>query len=148
MYQDPNFVTLYRYENPSVSYDEGREGIISKQALICGWFTDNLNDLRTYIKMRHPGGRIVVIRVPRDRLETYDARKNEETKEMDTEPGNFVVPQEEQAATRIEIPFPVESSAPKKFLMSDFGRIDAFIEQELTSERLIEKAGSQQRSPL
>ena len=141
IYRDSRYVTLYRYENPSSPYDEDREGIVSKKSLIGGWFTNNLSDLRTYIKMRQPGGTIVTIRILKDQLETYDATKNEETQKMDIEEGNFVIPQNVQTSTRIEIPLTVNTKNPKKFLFNDWGQVNHFIDTTLTPEKLIERIG-------
>ncbi|MFZ2523295.1 MAG: hypothetical protein WAW92_02810 [Minisyncoccia bacterium] len=55
IYENESFVTLYRYENPAVAYDESREGTVSKPELVGQWYTNNLGDLKTYVKSRQPG---------------------------------------------------------------------------------------------
>lgn len=143
IYRSPHFVTVYRYENPSSSYDESREGIVSKRTLVGNWFTMNVGDLRTYIKTRQPGGKIVVVRIPSDQMVIYDATINDETREMDIEKGNFIIPEDMQTTSRLEIMLDIDSQNPKKFLMRDWSQIDSFVDSTLTPERLIERASSQ-----
>ena len=139
IYKNPDFVTLYRYENPTVPYDPRREGDVSKETLIGSWFTSKIDQLKVYIKMRQPGGKVVTIRVPIATLDTYDASKNEETKNMDIEVGNFIVPQEVQADSRIEIPLTVNSSDPKKFPVSEWKHINTFIDSTIVPDKLLER---------
>ena len=120
VYEDANFVTLYRYENPTIAYDESREGTVSRQELIGQWYSDNIEDLKTYIKARTPGGKLVTIRIHRDELESHDAAKLDETKDMDIEKGNYIISDAEAENSRIEIPLAIETTNPKKFLMSDW----------------------------
>ncbi len=139
VYEDPNSVTLYRYEKPAAPYNERREGAVSKRSIIGQWFTNNLDDLGTYIKMRQPGGRVVAIRVPVARLHEFDAANLPETKDMDREVGNYIVPEELQLGSRLEIPLPVTSRIPSKFLFENFKDINAFVETELTADAILKR---------
>ncbi len=140
-YNDDGYVTLYRYENPNKSYDatdNPREGIVSKQEVVGQWFTDNISDLKAYSHMRKPGGRITTVRIPKSELDQYDAMKLEQTKDMDIESGNYIIPDELQKETRIEIPVDVETINPNKFLFKDWKILDEFIEDNVsTSEKIL-----------
>lgn len=140
IYEDENFVTLYRYENPSVSYDESREGVVSKQELVGQWYTDNLSDLKTYVKSRQPGGKLVTIRIRRDELESHDATQLDKTKDMDIEKGNYIISDTEAENSRIEIPLAIETTNPRKFLMSDWQKVNEFVDTNLSPENLVEKS--------
>jgi hypothetical protein len=144
VYEDPNFVTLYRYENPAVTYDETRDGVVSKQDIVGQWYTDNLGDLKTYIKARKPGGRLVAIRVPSSDLGSYDATKLEKTKDMDIESGNFVVPPDIAQSSRLEMLLTIETANSNKFLFGDWQKINKFVDENLSAESLVDKAKSQQ----
>lgn len=141
-YKDSSFVTLYRYENPAAPYDEAREGAVSKAVIIGQWFTSDLNDLRTYIKMRQPGGHVAVIRVPASRLHELDAANLPATRDMDREVGNYIVPEELQSGSRLEIPLPVTSRIPNKFLIENFKDINAFVDTELTTDAILKRVKS------
>lgn len=138
-YEDTDSVTLFRYENPAAPYKESREGAVSKSAIIGQWFTDNLDDLRTYIKMRQPGGRIVAIRVPKARLPEFDAGNLSETKDMDREEGNYIIPPELQGTSRLEIPLPVTSRVKNKFLFENFKEVNEFVNANLTNEAIVSR---------
>lgn len=142
VYEDPNFVTLYRYENPAVVYDETREGVVSKQEFVGQWYTDKLGDLKTYVRRRRPGGKLVSIRIPSNQLDSYDALKLDETKGMDIEKGNFVVPPDVAQSSRLEMPLTIETSNPNKFLFGDWQKIDKFVDENLSAESLVDKAKS------
>ena len=139
LYENTDYVTLYRYENPEIPYDEGREGVVSKKTLIGTWFTDNLNDFKTYVHMRPPRGRLVVVRVPKAQLGQFDASTHEETSEMDIEKGNYIIPNDIQMQSRVEIPLEVKSQVPKKFLFKEWKEIDALIDVTLTDQALLER---------
>lgn len=142
IYSDERFITLYRYENPDTSYDASREEdvLVSKREIVGQWFTDNLGDLRTYMLMRQPGGRIVVVRVPKSHLVTLDAGNRAEARNMDRELGNYIVSPEQQAETRIEIPVGIETKSSKRFRLDEMQKIDEFIGQELSLEALLSHA--------
>jgi len=113
MYTDPNYITLYRYENPNIPYVPRREGTVSKKGLVGTWFTDNLDDLKAYALMRikgQKGGIFVVVRVKKDDLGNYGATKLPETKDMDIEPGNYIIPEQVRANSRVEMPAFFKSS--------------------------------------
>ena len=138
LYKNEDYVTLYRYENPETQYDNSREGIVSKKEIIGTWFTTELKDLKDYIKSRPVGGKIITIRIKGDELENYDASKLEETKEMDIEKDNYIIPSEIQQESRIEIPLTIETSNPKKFIFKDWTIIDEFVDENIsTSDKIL-----------
>lgn len=62
LYSNPNYTTLYRYENSTIPYDERREGVVSKAGMVGNWYTDDLSVLTTYTVTRirgQRGGRFV-----------------------------------------------------------------------------------------
>lgn len=146
VYEDPNFVTLYRYENPTVEYDESREGVVSKQEFVGQWYTGNLGDLKTYVRRRRPGGKLVTIRIPSNELDSYDASKLDKTKGMDIEKGNFVVPPDVAQSSRLEMPLTIQTANPNKFLLGDWQKIDNFVDTNMSAESLVQKAQNQNGS--
>ena len=76
IYQNPDYVTLYRFENTNVPYDGQNEGATSKQEIVGAWFCDSLQALRIYTIQRINGvrgGNFVTVRVRNDDLAQYDA---------------------------------------------------------------------------
>jgi len=59
VYNNDNYITLYRYDIPHKEYNESREGITSKKELLGAWFTSSLEDFKIYIRTRMPGGKLV-----------------------------------------------------------------------------------------
>jgi len=141
MYSDDSYVTLYRYEKPTEDYNESREGSVSKREIVGQWFTDKPEDLKTYIKMRQPGGIIVTIRVPKTDLTQFDATLREDTKDMDIEVGNFVIDPNIQEKSRLEIPLEVNARLGKKFSFNEFEQINEFVDRELSSESILQRVG-------
>ena len=139
VYEDENYETLFRYENPEIPYDERREGVVSRKDLVGSWFTNNVDDLKTYIKARQPGGKIVAVRVLRSDLEQYDATKLQETKDMDIESGNYIISNELQTGTRMDIPLEVKTANPKKFLMKDWEQINQFVDSNMGRDQLLSR---------
>ncbi len=139
IYQDNDYKTLYRYDNPNTAYDDRREGIVSRKELIGSWFTDRIDDLATYIKGRQPGGRILLVRAKKDDMEKYDATKLPETKDMDIEAGNYIIPEDIKTGSGIEIPLTVEGTNPNKFIMKDWVAIDSFISDELSDAAILKR---------
>jgi len=137
LYSDDQYETLYRYENPEAPYNKTREGEVSREHLIGQWFTNNLGDLTTYIRRRQPGGRIAVVRVPKSDLQKYDATTNPETSTMDIELGNYIVPEQAQQESRLQIPFTVAGSGNNRFLTKDWDGVKEFVQTELKPEKLI-----------
>jgi len=140
IYSDDSYITLYRYEKPETEYNENREGSVSKREIVGQWFTKNIDDLKTYIKARKPRGVITTVRIPKESLEEYDATVREDTKDMDIEVGNFIIPPEVQRQSRIEIPLAVESRLNNKFSFSEFGKINDFVDRELSPRALLSLA--------
>jgi hypothetical protein len=141
VYSDPDFATLYRYENPTVPYDERREGVVSRQELRGAWFTDNLRDLKTYTRTRirgQRGGRFVVVRVRKEDLDQYNAAKLPETKDMDREIGNYVIPQNVVASSRVEVAgiFKDSWEGRKNIPFADWKEIDKYIDENLSDEAI------------
>jgi hypothetical protein len=139
IYSDDSYVTLYRYEKPTEEYAESREGTVSKREIVGQWFTDNVEGLKTYIKMREPGGIIVTVRVPMAELKRHNATLREDTKDMDIEDDNFIIGPDIQEKSRLEIPLEVNARLGKKFSFNEYQHIDAFVDRELTPESLLQK---------
>lgn len=144
LYKNPNFVSLYRYENPTILYDATREGVVSKESIMGGWFTNSLDDLKTYTKTRikgKRGGRFVVVRIPIEDLDKYDATKLPDTKDMDIESGNYIIPSEVGASSRVEVDgvFKDEWEGKKNIPFADWKELDTYIDSNLSKEALIER---------
>jgi hypothetical protein len=86
-------IRLYRIENPNIPYDESREGIVSNKDLIGQFFTDNINDVSTYIRKNQKvdGIRLLYVDIPQDDLETYHVSKNSKAP-SDVESNNWLIP--------------------------------------------------------
>lgn len=139
IYQDPNYVTLFRYEKPKESYDEAREGIVSKKELVGQWFSDDISYIKGMMLKKNPDGRIVVVRVLKSQLSDFDASQKEETKNMDIDPRNYIIPGEIQSQTRIEIPVDLETRGRKNYLWEDREKIDEFLSQNLSQDALLKR---------
>jgi hypothetical protein len=142
LYKDPTYVSLYRFENPTIPYDRSREGIVSKEAIIGQWYTDNLSDLVTYTAQHIKGvrgGRFAVVRIPKADLEKYDATLLPETRNMDIERGNYIIPPEIGAESRIEIEAPFKDSweGRKNIPLMDYRELRSFIEAHLSDDALV-----------
>ncbi|GEM_PF-1955350 len=136
-YENPENTVLYRYENPAHPYLEKREGIVSKKELIGSWYCDDLKDLKGYTLARKPGGRFVVVSIPTSDLGKYDAQKLESTKEMDIEPGNYVIGSEVVENSRVEIPLEIDIDNRKRFNhFKDGQAIFTYIQERLSKENL------------
>jgi len=141
IYQDPSYTTLYRYENKTIPYDDSREGIVSKKALIGAWFTNSLDDLRTYFTSRVQGvrgGNFIAVRVRNEDLAHFDATTHTETKDMDIETGNYIIPAEVIAETGLLVaaPFKEDWEGKKNLPMKDWGYVRDFIQSNLNEEAL------------
>lgn len=137
LYHNNEYTSLYRYDNPNTEYDEKRENVVSKKEIIGNWFTDNIQDLKDYIKTRSTNGSIITIRIPLADLKNYDASILENTKDMDIEKGNYIVPREIQADSYIEIPLKIETQNPNKFLFKDWQKINDFVDNNVSSPEKI-----------
>ena len=137
LYHNNEYTSLYRYDTPNTEYDEKRENVVSKKEIIGNWFTDNIQDLKNYIKTRSTNGSIITIRIPLADLKNYDASIIENTKDMDIEKGNYIVPREIQADSYIEIPLKIETQNPNKFLFKDWQKINDFVDNNVSSPEKI-----------
>lgn len=137
LYHNNEYTSLYRYDTPNTEYDERRENVVSKKEIIGNWFTDNIQDLKDYIKTRSTNGSIITIRIPLADLKKYDALILENTKDMDIEKGNYIVPREIQADSYIEIPLKIETQNPNKFLFKDWQKINDFVDNNVSSSEKI-----------
>jgi len=133
LYNSNEYASLYRYDTPNTEYDEKREGVISKKEIIGDWFTSNIQDLKDYIKTRSVNGSIIAIRIPVTDLKKYDASILENTKDMDIEKDNYIIPKEIQADSYIEIPLKIETQNPNKFLFKDWQKINDFVDNNISS---------------
>ncbi len=137
LYHNNEYTSLYRYDTQNTKYDERRENVVSKKEIIGNWFTDNIQDLKDYIKTRSTNGSIITIRIPLADLKKYDASILENTKDMDIEKGNYIVPREIQADSYIEIPLKIETQNPNKFLFKDWQKINDFVDNNVSSPEKI-----------
>lgn len=142
LFRDPSFVSLYRYENPTIPYDDIREGVVSKTGLIGSWYTDSLSDLQTYTVTRikgQRGGRFVVIRVKREDLDKYDATKLPETRDMDIESGNYVIPPEIADTSRVEVDgiFKDSWEGKRNLPTTEWNEIGNYINANLSDEAIV-----------
>lgn len=120
---------LYRYENASFAH-EGNITDTSHPELVGQWFTDNLQSLKDYIHMRQPGGEIIVVEVPKNRLDEFHVSKHPIASTMDTEPENWIIPEEIlKNAKRIKLSIPSANS--KKFIFKEWSEIDNFVDSNL-----------------
>lgn len=152
LYRDPNYTSLYRYENPTIPYDEGREGIVSKKDLIGTWYTDNLDDLKAYSLTRiqgKRGGKFVVIRVKEDELDKYDATKKPEMAGMDFESGNYLVPDEISSESRVEVEgiFKDSWEGRPSIPLADYQEVGDYINKNLSAEAIVARLETQPVRP-
>lgn len=144
LYKNQDYISLYRYENPSIPYDERREGLVSKKSIAGNWFTNNLADLKAYTKTRikgERGGKFVVVRIPKVNLDQYDATKLPETKDMDIEAGNYIIPPEASASSQVEVDgiFKDIWEGKKNIPFADWKEADDYIDSNLSDEAIISK---------
>lgn len=141
-YERDDYTTLYRYDTPHVAFESSRDGVVSVTKHVGSWFTSNLEDLKAYVKMREPGGNLVVIRLPTEDLPKYDAGNLPETRELDREEENYIVDKSIHAKTIITIPLKIPTKIETKFTMPDWKTIDSFIDGQLSDANLIQIAKS------
>lgn len=144
LYKNSAYVSLYRYENNTIPYDEKREGVVSKKELVGDWYTDNLADLKTYTLTRirgKRGGKFIVVRVKKEDLNNYDASINPDTKDMDIETGNYVIPPVVGKNSRIEVEgiFKDEWEGKANVPFADWKEIENYIEINLSDQAIIAK---------
>ncbi|QQG41216.1 MAG: hypothetical protein HYV90_03495 [Candidatus Woesebacteria bacterium] len=144
LYKNPDYISLYRYENPSVPYDTTREGNVSRKDWIGAWYCDSLAGLKAYAIQRmegEKGGRFVVVRIKRSDLEKYDVAKLPEAAEMDFESGNYIIPDAIGQESRVEIDglFKETWEGKKNIPMADWQELENYIYQNLSDESLISR---------
>ncbi len=142
LYRNPDYVSLYRYENPTRPYNEEREGIVSKRELIGGWYTDSFADLSAYTRTRikgQRGGRFVVVRIKKEDLDKYDATKLPETRDMDIESGNYMIPPSVGINSRVEVSgiFKDSWEGKRNIPLSEWKEIGEYIQNNLSDEAII-----------
>ncbi|GEM_PF-5070564 len=124
---DGERVFLFRYDNPQVP-NRNPNSEVSHEDLVGKWFTDSPESLKTYIRMRPPGGSIAVAEVPKDKLEELKAINHPDAKDMDIEPiDNYIVPDELLEGART-VPLTVPSENPKKFPFKEWRAIGSFVD--------------------
>jgi len=124
---DGNRVFLFRYDLPQAP-NINPNSEVSRDELVGSWFTDSTKSLKTYIKTRPPGGSIVVVEVPKDKLEKLKAINHPVAKDMDIEPlDNYIVPDELLVGAKT-MPLTVPSKSPNKFLLKDWASVDSFVD--------------------
>lgn len=119
---DGKRVFLFRYDNPQVP-NRNPNSQTSQDELVGKWFTDSPASLASYIKGRPPGGNIVIVDVPKEKLEGLRAANHPVAKDMDIEPDNFIIPAELLPAAK-RIPLEVSSQGLKNFRANDWKAID------------------------
>ena len=145
IYSDPDYVTLYRFENPNKPFDPARLGQVSSQSIVGMWFTDSIQTLATYCRQRisgQAGGRFLICRVKGEELEQYRASAHPAAKDLDIEPDNFIIPPEIASPTQLLIatPWKPEWEGKKSLPFADYKLVDTFVASELSPEALIETA--------
>ncbi len=83
----------------------------------------------------------MAVRLAKDKLQEYDATILPQTKEMDIEKGNYIIPDEVSRATRVEIEalFKDEWEGKVSIPFSDWREIDQDIKVKLTDEAIISR---------
>lgn len=119
---DGKRVFLFRYDNPQVP-NRNPNSQTSQDELVGKWFTDSPVSLASYIKDRPPGGNIIIVEVPKEKLEELRAINHPVAKDMDIEPDNFIIPDELLSAAK-RIPLEVNSKGSKNFRVNDWKTID------------------------
>jgi hypothetical protein len=144
IYRSPDYTSLYRFENPTIPYDEGiREaGLVSKRSLIGSWFTDDLSSLQTYALARIKGvrgGQFVVVRVKNTDLEKYRAVNNPDAFDMDIEKDNYVIPKDVASQSEVVIGslFKDEWEGKRTVPFADRKLVRDYINTKLSSEAII-----------
>ncbi|PIR60312.1 MAG: hypothetical protein COU68_02740 [Candidatus Pacebacteria bacterium CG10_big_fil_rev_8_21_14_0_10_45_6] len=142
VYADPNYITLYRFENPNKPFNQARVGEVSELSIVGMWFTDSIEALATYCRQRisgQPGGRFLVCRVKREDLEQHRASAHPEAKTLDIESDNFIIPPEIASLTQLIIaaPWKPEWEGTKNLPLSDYGLVSEFVIEKLSPEALI-----------
>ncbi len=145
IYSNPDYVTLYRFENPNKPFEQARVGEVSQQSIVGMWFTDSIVALATYCRQRisgQAGGRFLVCRVKGEELEQYRASAHPEAKDLDIEPDNFIIPPEIASPTQflIAAPWKPEWEGKKNLPFTDYNLVNSFVASNLSPEALIETA--------
>lgn len=139
LYQNPDYVTLYRFENPNDPYDNSRHGETSLDQHVGQWYTDDIDQLFTYAISKIKGlegGRYVTIRVNATDLPKYDTMGRTD---VDHDKGNYIVPDEISETSRIDIPTLFDKSwlGQSSLKTTEWGKIENDINAKLNSESLI-----------
>lgn len=128
---DGTHVYLFRYDNPSAQ-NRNPNSEVSSDELVGRWFTDLPESLTTRILMRPPGGNIVVVEAPKDRLEELRAANNPIAKGMDIERDNFIVPDALMAGMQT-FSVTVPNKNPRKYMLKDAEAIRSFMDNLVTT---------------
>ena len=103
------------------------DSLVSKPTLVGRWFTDSPKALGTYIRARGPGGNVLAVEIPKDKLVELQAANHPEANNMDIEGDNYIIPDELLPNARI-FPLEVASENPDKFLFKHFTPIRSFVD--------------------
>lgn len=124
---DGQKVFLFRYENPS-SVNNAPNSAVSQEAIVGGWFTDSIINLKDYIKKKKPGGNIKVVEIPKDKLDELKAVNHPIAKDMDIEPfDNYIIPEDLQETAQV-FPLDITPKNPNKFLFGDWKSVDQSVD--------------------
>lgn len=127
---DGTKVFLFRYENPNAPRQSSED---ARDELVGTWFTDSPKSLKTYIKVRPPGGNVLVLAVNKDQLEGLMAVNHTQAQNMDIEPlDNYIIGPEllKEAQT---IAFPVTSRPTNKFAFEDWEKVNKAVDEIVES---------------
>lgn len=135
-------VLLFRYDNPTVPNGHPNSDT-SRDELVGRWFTDSPESLKSYIKMRPPGGSIVIVEIPGERLEGLRATLHPVAKDMDIEPDNFIIP-DELLGNAKRVPLGVTSKSQRNFSRVDEwksvdNRVDEIVKEIQSSKTINDK---------
>jgi hypothetical protein len=124
---DGNKVVLFRYDNPEAQ-NKNPDSEVSRPSLVGSWFTDSTYSLTTHIRRRAPGGKIIAVIVPKDKLEEMRAKNHPETIGMDIENDNFIIPNELRGE-ELTFPLDVQAANSARFLFKDWEPIASAVDE-------------------
>ena len=105
------------------------------------WFTDSPESLTVRILQRPSGGTIIVVRVPKERLEELRAVNHPVAKDMDIEPDNFILPDELISGAQT-VPVTVFHQNPNKYLFKEVRAIRVFVDTLIEKFKHSSSAGN------
>lgn len=94
MQHNSEFIELYRVENPRII--EEPNGITSREEIKGQWFSPDINTALNYLRKstRQEGTRLVIAKVPKDKLPSMHILQSDIAKGMDVENDNYLIPRD------------------------------------------------------